>query len=78
MLCRLWAPREWGAEGREGKADGPAQIVILGPEYSRLSPRNYVIVFVVIDVLSLILQGVGGGMSGAAAGGAGVSLQTGR
>lgn len=54
-------------------------IQILGPQYSRLKPRLYVIVFVVIDVLSLILQGIGGGMSGAAAGGdSGANLQTGR
>ncbi|KAF8916463.1 RTA1 like protein-domain-containing protein [Mucidula mucida] len=38
----------------------------LGPAFSRLSPRNYSIIFVSCDLISLIIQGVGGGIASAA------------
>ncbi|PPQ64037.1 hypothetical protein CVT24_008850 [Panaeolus cyanescens] len=38
-------------------------IKYLGPSYSRLSPRMYSIVFCTCDVISLVVQGVGGGMA---------------
>ena len=52
--------------------------ILLGTEYSRLKPRNYWIFFIVVDVLSLILQGVGGGLSGEAAASGGGNLLAGR
>jgi hypothetical protein len=66
----------------------------LGTEYSRLKPKKYALVFILVDVFSLVLQGTGGGsqfscgfqvsnadlfvVSGSAAGGSGASLDTGR
>ncbi|KAF9027742.1 RTA1 like protein [Hymenopellis radicata] len=38
----------------------------LGPAFSRLSPRNYSIIFVSCDLISLIVQGIGGGIASAA------------
>jgi len=38
----------------------------LGPSYSRLSPRWYSIVFCTCDVVSLVIQAVGGGMAASA------------
>jgi len=35
----------------------------LGAQYSRLSPRSYTIFFLSCDVISLVVQGVGGGMA---------------
>ena len=34
-----------------------------GPEYSRIKPRNYTWIFIGCDILSLILQGAGGGLA---------------
>lgn len=34
-----------------------------GPEHSRIKPRNYTWIFIGFDVLSLILQGAGGGVA---------------
>jgi hypothetical protein len=33
----------------------------LGTEYSRLKPKMYALVFILVDVFSLVLQGTGGG-----------------
>ncbi|KAF5857768.1 hypothetical protein ETB97_005299 [Aspergillus alliaceus] len=41
-------------------------IPILGREKSPLNPRSYLIIFIGADFLSLILQGIGGGMSASA------------
>ncbi|KAL1677953.1 RTA1 like protein-domain-containing protein [Schizophyllum commune] len=38
----------------------------LGPSYSRLSPRWYTIIFCSSDVISLVVQGAGGGMAASA------------
>ncbi|KAF8496771.1 RTA1-domain-containing protein [Russula emetica] len=35
----------------------------LGPQYSRLTPRRYTIIFVSCDMISLNVQGVGGGIA---------------
>ncbi len=35
----------------------------LGPEISRIKPRMYLWIFIPCDVISLILQGTGGGLS---------------
>ncbi|KAI9508817.1 RTA1 like protein [Russula earlei] len=35
----------------------------LGPQYSRLTPRRYTIIFVSCDLISLVVQGVGGGIA---------------
>ncbi|KAF8871610.1 RTA1-domain-containing protein [Infundibulicybe gibba] len=40
----------------------------LGPSYSRLSPRLYTIIFCTCDIISLIVQAVGGGMASVAVG----------
>ncbi|KAL7419921.1 hypothetical protein Q5752_005839 [Cryptotrichosporon argae] len=42
-------------------------IARLGPEYSVLPPRWYFIVFLTADVVSLVLQAIGGGQAAAAA-----------
>ncbi|KAF9033588.1 RTA1-like protein [Panaeolus papilionaceus] len=41
-------------------------IKYLGPSYSRVSPRMYAIVFCTCDFISLIAQGVGGGLAATA------------
>ncbi|KAF8990476.1 RTA1 like protein-domain-containing protein [Cyathus striatus] len=38
----------------------------LGPQYSRLSPKWYTIIFCSCDVVSLVIQGVGGGLAASA------------
>ncbi|KDQ16601.1 hypothetical protein BOTBODRAFT_30523 [Botryobasidium botryosum FD-172 SS1] len=38
----------------------------LGPQYSRLGPRLYTIIFCTVDLVSLIVQAVGGGAASAA------------
>ncbi|SJL17058.1 related to RTA1 domain protein [Armillaria ostoyae] len=43
-----------------------AIIRILGPAYSRLSPRAYSIIFVSCDIISLVVQGGGGGIASSA------------
>ncbi|KAK0201373.1 RTA1 like protein-domain-containing protein [Desarmillaria ectypa] len=43
-----------------------AIIRILGPVYSRLSPRAYSIIFVSCDIVSLVVQGGGGGIASSA------------
>jgi len=35
----------------------------VGPEYSRLPARSYAIIFVSVDILSLVIQAIGGGMA---------------
>jgi len=50
-----------------------------GREHSRLRPRTLVIYLVTVDIISLVLQGVGGGKSGAAGdSGNDQELETGR
>jgi len=43
----------------------------LGTKYSRLSPRQYTIVFCSCDVIALVIQSIGGGMASSAATAAG-------
>ncbi|KAF8919312.1 RTA1-domain-containing protein [Mucidula mucida] len=43
-----------------------AIIRILGPMYSRLGPRNYSRVFLSCDIISLVVQGGGGGIAASA------------
>ncbi|KAF9049274.1 RTA1-domain-containing protein, partial [Hymenopellis radicata] len=43
-----------------------AIIRILGPMYSRLGPRNYSRVFLGCDIISLVIQGTGGGIAATA------------
>ncbi|KIY69317.1 RTA1 like protein [Cylindrobasidium torrendii FP15055 ss-10] len=43
-----------------------ALIRLLGPVYSRLGPRVYSIVFLSCDIISLIVQGAGGGIAASA------------
>ncbi|KAF8919304.1 RTA1 like protein-domain-containing protein [Mucidula mucida] len=43
-----------------------AIIRILGPMYSRLGPRNYSRVFLSCDIISLVVQGAGGGIAASA------------
>ncbi|KAJ7464071.1 RTA1 like protein-domain-containing protein [Mycena latifolia] len=38
----------------------------LGPAYSRLSPKLYTILFLCCDIVSLVVQGIGGGMAAGA------------
>lgn len=38
-------------------------VVFFGPEYSRISPSAYAYIFVAADIVSIVLQGVGGAMS---------------
>lgn len=40
-----------------------SSVVVLGPEISRISPKAYLWIFVPFDVISLVLQGTGGGLS---------------
>lgn len=41
-------------------------VIELGPEYSRLKPKYYTWIFIGCDLLSLILQGAGGGIAATA------------
>jgi hypothetical protein len=41
-------------------------VILFGPQYSRLPPNAYAYVFVSADVVSIILQGVGGAISAVA------------
>jgi hypothetical protein len=41
-------------------------IVRLGPHFSRLSPKRYLIIFCSCDVVSLVVQGTGGGLASTA------------
>ncbi|KAJ7464157.1 RTA1 like protein-domain-containing protein [Mycena latifolia] len=38
-------------------------IMLLGPAYSRLTPKQYTTIFLICDILSLFIQGIGGGMA---------------
>ena len=38
-------------------------VITMGPEISRLSPKTYLLIFIPCDVVSLSLQGAGGGIS---------------
>jgi len=40
----------------------------LGVQFSRLSPRSYTMFFLTCDIISLVVQGVGGGMAAVASG----------
>ncbi|TDL28650.1 RTA1 like protein [Rickenella mellea] len=42
-------------------------ILLLGPEYSRLPPKYYLIIFCTADVIALVVQAVGGGLASTAA-----------
>ena len=44
-------------------------MVYLGPQYSRFSPKFYYWIFIPCDVLSLVLQAVGGALSSQSSGG---------
>lgn len=41
-------------------------VQIFGPEYSLIKPKKYTIIFIVCDVVSLVLQGTGGGIAATA------------
>ncbi|TDL17309.1 RTA1 like protein [Rickenella mellea] len=41
-------------------------ILMLGPQYSRLSPKRYLIIFCTADVVALVVQAVGGGLASTA------------
>jgi SNF family Na+-dependent transporter len=41
-------------------------VVLFGPQYSRIPPNAYAYIFVSADVVSIILQGVGGAISAVA------------
>jgi hypothetical protein len=41
-------------------------IRLLGPQYSRLTPRRYTIIFVSCDIIALAVQGTGGGIAAVA------------
>ena len=41
-------------------------VIVFGEQYSRLKPKTYSLVFVCIDVFSLCIQAVGGGLTGSA------------
>lgn len=43
-------------------------ILEIGPQYSRLPPRYYTWIFICCDILSLVLQGAGGGLAASADG----------
>lgn len=36
-------------------------IKVLGPQYSLIKPNMYLIIFIIADIISLVLQAVGGG-----------------
>ncbi|KAL6722288.1 hypothetical protein ACLMJK_001395 [Lecanora helva] len=44
-------------------------VIYLGPEYSRFSPKFYYWAFIPCDILSLVLQAVGGALSSTSSGG---------
>ncbi|KAG8925052.1 hypothetical protein FRC00_004393, partial [Tulasnella sp. 408] len=41
-------------------------IGLVGPEYSRLTPKTYAITFISLDLAALIVQSVGGSQASAA------------
>ncbi|KAK0462876.1 RTA1 like protein-domain-containing protein [Desarmillaria tabescens] len=49
-------------------------ISLLGPAYSRLSPKYYSWIFVSCDIISLIVQGAGGGIAASAKDASGATL----
>ena len=49
-------------------------VVYIGREYSRLSPKAYYWVFIPCDLISLSLQGAGGGLSSTSSGGSKVAV----
>ncbi|KAF5388941.1 hypothetical protein D9757_005158 [Collybiopsis confluens] len=51
-------------------------VEILGPQYSRFRPRLYSRIFLSGDVVSLVVQAVGGGMTASASTDSGVNLGT--
>ncbi|KAE9409759.1 RTA1-domain-containing protein [Gymnopus androsaceus JB14] len=51
-------------------------VQILGPQYSRFSPRLYSKIFLSCDIVSLVIQAVGGGMTASATDDQGVDLGT--
>ncbi|KAJ6582639.1 RTA1 like protein-domain-containing protein [Mycena vulgaris] len=38
-------------------------IMLLGPIYSRLTPKQYTTIFLICDIVSLFVQGIGGGIA---------------
>ena len=46
-----------------------ARVIYLGFQYSRFSPKLYLWIFIPCDVLSLVLQAVGGALSSTSVGG---------
>ena len=49
-------------------------VVYLGREYSRLPPQAYYYIFIPCDLVSLALQGTGGGLSSSSSGGSKVAV----
>jgi len=41
-------------------------VIVFGEQYSRLKPKTYSLVFVCVDVFSLCIQAIGGGLTGSA------------
>ncbi|KAF3923895.1 hypothetical protein AA313_de0206401 [Arthrobotrys entomopaga] len=46
-------------------------VIFLGPQYSRFSPKFYLWCFIPCDILSLVLQSIGGALSSTSSGGDG-------
>lgn len=60
----------------DGLANGYffARVLYLGRKYSRFSPKFYYWVFIPCDILSLVLQAVGGALSSTSDGGSNVAV----
>ncbi|KAL8867644.1 MAG: hypothetical protein Q9174_005523, partial [Haloplaca sp. 1 TL-2023] len=52
----------------------PADILYLGPQYARFPPKAYYWIFIPCDILSLILQAVGGALSSTSSGDSGPAV----
>jgi len=52
-------------------------VVVFGTELSRMAPRNYSIICIILDVTSLLLQAVGGAIAAVAVKGDGQDVQLG-
>lgn len=44
-------------------------VIYLGPQYARFSPKLYYWIFIPCDILSLVLQSIGGALSSTSSGG---------
>jgi len=48
-------------------------VKVYGPQYSRFSPKQYATIFIVIDIVALVVQAIGGGAASSASTDAGAS-----